>query len=74
MSKSKARNLFLHSKNLFKNSSRNYSTILEEPKLTPRLAKLQTSETLPFSDFLTDSFGRQHTYLRISLTEKCNLR
>ncbi|KAM6186349.1 molybdenum cofactor biosynthesis protein 1 [Rhynchocyon petersi] len=28
----------------------------------------------PFSAFLTDSFGRQHTYLRISLTEKCNLR
>ncbi|CAG5136430.1 unnamed protein product [Candidula unifasciata] len=28
----------------------------------------------PFSDFLTDIFGRQHTYLRISLTEKCNLR
>ncbi|XP_049621297.1 molybdenum cofactor biosynthesis protein 1 [Suncus etruscus] len=28
----------------------------------------------PFSDFLTDSFGRKHSYLRISLTEKCNLR
>uniref|UniRef100_A0A0B6ZHV7 Molybdenum cofactor biosynthesis protein 1 n=1 Tax=Arion vulgaris TaxID=1028688 RepID=A0A0B6ZHV7_9EUPU len=28
----------------------------------------------PFSDFLTDTFGRQHTYLRISLTERCNLR
>lgn len=26
------------------------------------------------SPFLTDSFGRQHDYLRISLTEKCNLR
>ena len=23
---------------------------------------------------LTDSFGRRHTYLRISLTERCNLR
>jgi GTP 3',8-cyclase / cyclic pyranopterin monophosphate synthase len=23
---------------------------------------------------LTDSFGRAHTYLRISLTERCNLR
>ncbi|XP_051880297.1 molybdenum cofactor biosynthesis protein 1 isoform X2 [Pristis pectinata] len=30
--------------------------------------------SLPFSAFLTDSFGRQHSYLRISLTEKCNLR
>ncbi|XP_077017832.1 molybdenum cofactor biosynthesis protein 1 isoform X2 [Tamandua tetradactyla] len=28
----------------------------------------------PFSTFLTDSFGRRHNYLRISLTEKCNLR
>ncbi|XP_071284290.1 molybdenum cofactor biosynthesis protein 1 isoform X6 [Agelaius tricolor] len=28
----------------------------------------------PFSAFLMDSFGRQHNYLRISLTEKCNLR
>ncbi|CAG8660049.1 3189_t:CDS:2, partial [Gigaspora rosea] len=25
----------------------------------------------PFSNFLTDKFERQHTYLRISLTEKC---
>ncbi|EOO02755.1 putative molybdenum cofactor biosynthesis protein 1 b protein [Phaeoacremonium minimum UCRPA7] len=28
----------------------------------------------PFSHFLTDTFNRQHDYLRISLTEKCNLR
>lgn len=28
----------------------------------------------PFSDFLTDNFQRQHDYLRISLTERCNLR
>ena len=26
------------------------------------------------SPFLTDSHGRMHDYLRISLTEKCNLR
>ena len=26
------------------------------------------------SQILTDSFGRQHTYLRLSLTELCNLR
>jgi cyclic pyranopterin phosphate synthase len=31
-------------------------------------------EVKPFSAFLTDSFGRQHTYLRISLSERCNLR
>lgn len=29
---------------------------------------------MPFSAFLTDGFGRRHSYLRISLTEKCNLR
>ncbi|CAI9103240.1 OLC1v1001691C3 [Oldenlandia corymbosa var. corymbosa] len=36
------------------------------------------SEDMPkhsnISDMLVDSFGRQHTYLRISLTERCNLR
>lgn len=31
-------------------------------------------EAKPFSSFLTDNFARQHDYLRISLTEKCNLR
>lgn len=28
----------------------------------------------PDHTLLTDSFGREHTYLRISLTERCNLR
>ncbi|KAI8089737.1 uncharacterized protein BX664DRAFT_262972, partial [Halteromyces radiatus] len=28
----------------------------------------------PVSEYLVDSFDRQHTYLRISLTERCNLR
>lgn len=28
----------------------------------------------PFSSFLTDNFARQHNYLRISVTERCNLR
>lgn len=31
-------------------------------------------EAKPFSAFLTDTFNRQHDYLRISLTERCNLR
>lgn len=26
------------------------------------------------ADILTDKYGRKHTYLRISLTERCNLR
>ena len=50
--------------------------------LFPNL-KIQTSirpslsdheKILPFSSFLTDSFGRTHNYLRISVTEKCNFR
>lgn len=32
------------------------------------------SAPAPFSDFLTDAFRRQHDYLRISVTERCNLR
>ncbi|XP_037821971.1 molybdenum cofactor biosynthesis protein 1 isoform X1 [Lucilia sericata] len=35
------------------------------PPITPNLLKNST---------LTDRFGRYHTYLRISLTERCNLR
>ncbi|TDZ37160.1 Molybdenum cofactor biosynthesis protein 1 [Colletotrichum spinosum] len=33
-----------------------------------------TKDAKPFSDFLTDTFSRQHDYLRISVTERCNLR
>ncbi|XP_063765024.1 molybdenum cofactor biosynthesis protein 1 isoform X2 [Eleginops maclovinus] len=36
--------------------------------------RLSDDSILPFSAFLTDNFGRKHSYLRISLTEKCNLR
>ncbi|CAD5119101.1 DgyrCDS7746 [Dimorphilus gyrociliatus] len=34
--------------------------------------KIRTAK--PFSEFLTDKFNRKHNYLRISLTERCNLR
>jgi cyclic pyranopterin phosphate synthase len=37
-----------------------------------RRAALKTAK--PFSDFLTDTFQREHDYLRISITERCNLR
>ena len=37
-----------------------------------RLSGLKSAR--PFSEFLTDTFDRQHDYLRISLTERCNLR
>ncbi|KAK3692230.1 hypothetical protein B0T22DRAFT_7622 [Podospora appendiculata] len=40
--------------------------------ITSRMDTLK--DALPFSDFLTDTFSRQHDYLRISVTERCNLR
>lgn len=40
----------------------------------PRLDALRSSEPRTFSSFLTDTYDRQHDYLRISITEKCNLR
>ncbi|EPY76626.1 molybdenum cofactor biosynthesis protein 1 isoform a [Camelus ferus] len=43
----------------------------EEPS---RRRQFLREHAAPFSAFLTDSFGRRHSYLRISLTEKCNLR
>ncbi|KAL3467536.1 hypothetical protein BJX64DRAFT_273915 [Aspergillus heterothallicus] len=39
---------------------------------SPRWKALETAK--PFSAFLTDTFNRQHDYLRISVTERCNLR
>lgn len=33
----------------------------------------QEADSAPIP-YLTDTFGRQHTYLRISVTERCNLR
>ncbi|XP_073045300.1 GTP 3',8-cyclase, mitochondrial-like [Primulina eburnea] len=47
------------------------------PKLYATLCEKQAPDVQkdnPASDMLVDSFGRLHTYLRISLTERCNLR
>lgn len=46
-------------------SSKMYSTSCESE---------ESSKDRAISDMLIDSFGRLHTYLRISLTERCNLR
>ena len=54
-----------------------HSTIPEPLSSTPRpLSHRQQAvrDAKPFSEFLTDSFARQHDYLRISITERCNLR
>ncbi|KAK4139293.1 uncharacterized protein C8A04DRAFT_33232 [Dichotomopilus funicola] len=42
------------------------------PVITPRRDRIRDAK--PFSEFLTDTFHRQHDYLRISVTERCNLR
>ncbi|KAL4955994.1 hypothetical protein BDW69DRAFT_102005 [Aspergillus filifer] len=55
---------------------------VEEPDTSPSPASSSSSSTRwaalkaakPFSAFLTDNFDRQHDYLRISVTERCNLR
>ena len=36
--------------------------------------KLDDSEQIKMKSRITDSFGRSHSYLRISLTDRCNLR
>lgn len=43
------------------------------PKPFARLENIK-KVSRPFSDFLKDNFNRQHDYLRISITERCNLR
>ena len=44
------------------------------PKLRSTLQDSKLRDVKPFSHFLTDKFSRQHDYLRISITERCNLR
>lgn len=44
------------------------------PSPEPATISGKIKDARPFSDFLTDTFNRQHDYLRISLTERCNLR
>lgn len=53
-------------------ASANYN-LAYSSKTTSKLEMLR-GNIKPFSAFLTDNFGRKHSYLRISLTEKCNLR
>ena len=44
----------------------------ETTSITSR--KLLLPHAKPFRSFLTDSYNRFHNYLRISITERCNLR
>ena len=50
-----------------------HSLVTPEPR--SRLQKLRNDpEPRSFSSFLTDNYAREHNYLRISVTERCNLR
>ncbi|XP_042598877.1 molybdenum cofactor biosynthesis protein 1-like isoform X1 [Cyprinus carpio] len=59
-----------------------YAGVTHEEKTLEQVGELMVpgsqrrvlKDVLPFSAFLMDSFGRRHNYLRMSLTEKCNLR
>lgn len=44
------------------------------PYKRPSKVEEEVKVVKPFSSFLTDKFSRQHDYLRISITERCNLR
>ena len=46
----------------------------KDPKQQSSIRKEIVKGAKPFSDFLTDTYNRQHDYLRISITERCNLR
>ncbi|KAB5558636.1 molybdenum cofactor biosynthesis protein 1 B [Coniochaeta sp. 2T2.1] len=50
------------------------SNLPRPPPLAPSRRQSTLKDARPFSDFLTDTFHRQHDYLRISVTERCNLR
>lgn len=51
------------------------TSIEETPSVSPTTTrKLLLPHTRPFRSFLIDSYNRFHNYLRISITERCNLR
>ncbi|KAF9976512.1 Molybdenum cofactor synthesis protein 1 [Actinomortierella ambigua] len=47
---------------------------IDDPRARAKARIAAVDKERPFSPMLTDKFSRQHTYLRISLTERCNLR
>lgn len=47
---------------------------VKDPVADVRLRRDRIRDAKPFSAFLTDNYKREHDYLRISVTERCNLR
>ena len=58
--------IFMKKSFYFKNNDRKYFTTNENLDKIKEIPDLRS--------FLTDNFSRMHNYLRISLTERCNLR
>ncbi|KAH8930112.1 molybdenum cofactor biosynthesis prote [Atractiella rhizophila] len=50
------------------------STLGRSASTVAEIARARIQSLDKTSPYLIDSFNRQHTYLRLSLTEKCNLR
>lgn len=50
------------------------STSIITPAMALRAKAKERIDKAPPHSFLIDAFNRRHTYLRLSLTEKCNLR
>ena len=49
--------------------------VTSPPTSRERLERIRSEpEPRSFSSFLTDNYAREHNYLRISVTERCNLR
>ncbi|GMG39099.1 unnamed protein product [Ambrosiozyma monospora] len=56
-------------------SSSSHPINTEPPSIeTPSYKPFPLSKPKSVSHYLTDTFNRQHDYLRISITERCNLR
>jgi GTP 3',8-cyclase len=50
------------------------AAVEETPSALAASRKYLLPHARPFRSFLTDSYSRFHNYLRISITERCNLR
>ena len=61
-------------RSLLSTPSSTFCCLLRLREMSTNVKTGKEQKFLPFSDFLTDTHGRQHNYLRISITEKCNLR
>ena len=68
-----------HSDNVTGGQGRDVKSVLETKRDTGGViknrtgpgSKIQKGQFLPFSHFLTDLHGREHDYLRISISERC---